>query len=128
MFGCWILAAGVAHLLSRLFGGRGTFEDTLSTLGFATAIATLASVAHDLPESFLGAIGAINTRAYEVQLNSATPAAFVLWIFYGLYGVLFVVLYPLAVKAAQRIKTAPAILVGELAFIVYQGVFFVFNR
>ncbi len=33
MFGCWILAAGVAQLLSRLFSGEGTFEDTLSTTG-----------------------------------------------------------------------------------------------
>src|SRR6266540_116559 len=24
MFGCWILAAGVAHLLSRLFSGKGS--------------------------------------------------------------------------------------------------------
>jgi hypothetical protein len=128
MFGCWILAAGVAQLLSRLFRGKGTFEDTLSALGFATAAATLASLAHDLPETILGATGVINFRVYEAQLNAATPAALVLWIFYGLYAVLFVVLYPLAVRSAQKIKLGPAILVGELAFIVYQGVFFIFNR
>lgn len=28
MFLCWILAAGVAQLLSRAFSGKGTFEDT----------------------------------------------------------------------------------------------------
>jgi len=30
----WILFAGSAHLLSRSFGGRGTFEDNLAVLGF----------------------------------------------------------------------------------------------
>lgn len=130
MFGAWILAAGVAQLLSRAFGGQGTFEDTLSALGYATAIATLASVAHDLPESFLGATGLLDLRAYEARLNSATLAALVLWIFYVLYLILFLVLYPKAVGAAQRFGPGiwRSILVGELAFIVYQGVFIIFNR
>jgi hypothetical protein len=128
MFGGWILAAGVAHLLSKPFGGKGAFEDTLSTLGFATLAATLAAVAHDLPQTFLGAIGVLDQASYEAQMSSATPAAVVLWIFYGLFGLLFLVLYPKAVGAAQRLKPAPAILIGLLAFVVYQGVFLIFNR
>jgi len=128
MFGCWILAAGVAHLLSKPFGGRGTFEDTLSTLGFATLAATLASTLHDLPETFLGAIGVTDQASYEAQMSSATPAAVLLWTFYGLYALLFLLLYPKAVAASQRLRPAPAILVGLLAFIAYQGMFLVFNR
>jgi hypothetical protein len=61
-------------------------------------------------------------------MSSATPAAFVLWIFYGLFGLLFLVLYPKAVGASQRLRPAPAILIGLLAFVVYQGVFLIFNR
>jgi hypothetical protein len=70
MFMCWILAAGVAQLLSRPFSGKGSFEDTLSMLGFAISIASLASLLLDLPDSFLGAIGLLNLREYEVALNS----------------------------------------------------------
>lgn len=29
----WILAAGFAHLISKPFGGQGTFEQTLAVLG-----------------------------------------------------------------------------------------------
>src|ERR1700690_206398 len=32
MLMCWILVAGVAQLLSRLFAGKGSFEDNLSVL------------------------------------------------------------------------------------------------
>src|SRR5690349_20317072 len=60
MFGCWILAAGVAHLLSRLFSGRGSFEDTLSSFGFGITIATFIALLHDLTDSFLGAIGLLD--------------------------------------------------------------------
>jgi hypothetical protein len=34
MFMGWILAAGVAQLLSRPFSGKGRFEDMLSVFGF----------------------------------------------------------------------------------------------
>jgi hypothetical protein len=128
MFGAWILAAGVAQLLSRPFGGSGAFEDNLSAFGFAIGIAVLASLLHDLPDSFLGAIGVLDLKAYEVVLNSPTIWRTILWILYGLSFVLFVILFPKAVGAAQRIRRGPAIFVGILAFVTYQGAFLIFNR
>jgi hypothetical protein len=38
------------------------------------------------------------------------------------------VLFPKGVGAAQRLRRGPAILVGVLAYLVYQGVFLIFNR
>ena len=128
MFGAWILAAGVAQLLSHPFGGKGTFEDNLSVFGFAIGIAVLASLLHDLPDSFLGAIGVLNLREYEVVLNSPTIWRTILWTLYGLSFVLFLIFFPKAVGAAQRIRRGPALLVGILAFVTYQGVFLIFNR
>ena len=128
MFAAWILAAGVAQLLSRPFSGKGSFEDNLSVFGFAISIASLASLLHDLPDAFLGAIGVINLREYEVALNSPTIWRTILWILYGLYFILFFLLFPKGIGAAQRIRSGPAILAGVLAFMVYQSVFVIFNR
>ncbi len=128
MFGCWILAAGVAQLLSRPLSGEGSFEDNLAVLGFSIGIASLASLLHDLPSSFLGAIGVVDISEYEIALNSPTIWRTVLWIFYGLYLVLFLILFPKGIGAAQRMRRGPAILVGVLALLVYQGVFLIFNR
>jgi hypothetical protein len=128
MFGGWILAAGVAHLLSRLFSGKGSFEDTLSVFGFGITIATLVSALHDLPDSFLGAIGLLNLRWYEVALNSPTIWRTILLTVYSIALILLVVLSIKGVGAAQRLKPVPAILIGLIAAIVYQGVFFIFNR
>lgn len=125
---CWILAAGVAQLMSRLFGGIGSFEDTVSVLGFAIGIASLAALAHDLPDSFLGAIGVLDLRWYETALNSPTVWRTVLWLCYGAALVWAPVLCVIGVAAAQRIRRGPAVLVGVLAFLVYQGVFLIFNR
>jgi hypothetical protein len=128
MFGCWILAAGVAQLLSRAFAGKGSFEDTLSVLGFGIGIATLASLLHDLTDSFLGAIGVLDLKWYEMALNSPTIWRTILWTLYTLSFVFFLVLFPKGIGAAQRIRGGPAIVVGVLSFLVYQGVFFIFNR
>ena len=128
MFGCLLLAAAVAQLLSRLFGGRGRFEDLVSVFGFGTAIACLASLAHDLPDSFLGAIGVLDQHHYEVLLNTPTIWRAILLTLYGASMVWFCVLFPKGVGAAQRLKAAPAIAIGLAAFAVYQGLFFVFNR
>jgi hypothetical protein len=128
MFLGWILAAGVAQLLSRAFSGKGSFEDTLSVFGFGVGISTLTSLLHDLPDSFLGAIGVLDLRWYETVLNSPTIWRTILLILYSLSFVLFLVLFPKGIASAQHLRRGPAILVGVVAFIVYQGVFFIFNR
>lgn len=128
LFMGWILAAGVAQLLSRPFAGKGSFEDNLSVFGFSISLASLASLLHDLPDTFLGAIGVIDLREYEVALNSPTIWRTILWILYGLYFIFFFLLFPKGIGAAQRIRSGPAILIGVVAFIVYQGVFVIFNR
>jgi len=128
MFMCWILTAGVAQLLSRPFAGKGSFEDNLSVFGFCIGIATLASLLHDLPDSFLGAIGILDQSWYEQALNSPTIWRTILWIFYSLSFILFFVLFPKGIGTAQRLRLGPAILVGVLSFLVYQGFFLIFNR
>lgn len=128
MFGCWILAAGVAHLLSRIFAGKGSFEDTLSVFGFGATIATLFALSHDLTDSFLVAIGLLDARWYEVQLNSPTIWRAILLTLYSIALILLLVLLTKGVFASQRIKRIPGILIGFVSFIVYQGTFFIFNR
>ena len=128
MFAGWILAAGVAHLLSKLFSGQGTFEDTLSALGFGITIATFFSALHDLPDSFLGAIGLLDLRWYEVALNSPTIWRTILFTLYGIALFILVLLSVRGVSASQKIKSGPALFIGVVAAIVYQVMFLVFNR
>jgi len=128
MFGCWILAAGVTHLLSRMFSGKGSFENTLSVFGFGITVATFIALLHDLTDSFLGAIGLLDLRWYEVQLNSPTIWRTILLTLYSIALIMLFVLLTKGVFASQRIKRIPGILIGLVAFVVYQGTFFIFNR
>lgn len=125
---CWIAASGIVQLASKPFGGSGTFEDTLSVLGFSIGIACLASLLHDFPDTLLGALGVLDLREYEVLLNSPTIWRTILWICYGTSFILFVILFWKAVKVVQKIGSIPAFFVGQLGFLTYQTLFLVFNR
>jgi hypothetical protein len=128
MLAGWVLAAGIAHLLAKGAGGKGSFEGTLSVYGFGFLASSLAALLHDLPDSFLGAIGLLDLRWYETALNSPTIWRTILLTLYAIYGILMLFLLIRGVKDAQRIKTAPAILIGLVAFALYQGMFLLFNR
>lgn len=128
MFGCWILASGAAHLLSRLTSGKGSFEDTLSVFGFGITVATLIAALHDLTDSFLGAVGLLDIRWYEVALNTPTIWRTILWTAYGSALIMLFVLLITGIRSVQKVKLSTALWIGSIAAIIYQGVFVIFNR
>lgn len=128
MLGGWILAAGVAHLLSRLVSGKGSFEDTLSVFGIGITIATFISALHDVPDSFLGAIGLLDLKWYEVALNSPTIWRTILLTLYGIALLVLVIQLIFGTAVVQKIKRRHALWIGFTAAVVYQVVFLVFNR
>jgi hypothetical protein len=128
MFMCWVLTAGVIQLLSRLVSSTGTFEDTATALGFGIGVATWATLVHDLTDAVLSALGIIDMKAYEAALNAPTFWRALLWTLYSVYFIWMITLFAKGVRAAHRLGWIPSVALGLAAFIVYQGIFFVFNR
>jgi hypothetical protein len=124
----WLLAGAVAQLFSRGWGGTGTFEDTLGALGYATAIASWCTLAHDLLTSGLGAFGILDQRAYEDAMSSPTPFRTLIWALMIAYAAAFITLFSMAVASTHGLRRTRAIVAGTAAFIAYQGVFVLFNR
>jgi hypothetical protein len=126
---CWVLAGGVMHLLSKPFGGRGTFDDTLASLGFAIALATFISLIPDAIRALLTSLGVINRAAWERAVYEPGTADFVfLWAYMIAYMLALLSLLPVSVVWSQRLQRWPAIVVGIAGAVVYQGVYFIFIR
>jgi hypothetical protein len=126
---CWILATGVMHLLSKLFHGAGTFEDTLALLGFAVALPTLVSLLPDAVRAVLTSVGVLSRAAWEQAVSEpGTPDWLFLWSYMSAYLVGLLCLFPLSVATAQRLRRWPAVVVGLVGAVVYQGVYVVFIR
>ena len=125
---CWFAATAVIQVLARLSNGTGAFEQTLSVLALSISIAMWGGLIHDLPMSFLSAIGVIDARQHEIDMNSPTIFRTLLWICYSVYFLAFLILFPLAVSVAHKLSTGRSIGIGWLAFVVFQIIFLVFNR
>jgi hypothetical protein len=124
----WILAAGVVQLLSRLFSGKGSFEDTLAVMGLGIAVAMWGTMLHDLVMSFLGAIHVISLPQHEIDMNSPTIWRTLIWTCMIIYLVWFIVMFSKGIAAAHRVKRGQAVVLGFIGFVVFQGMFLVFNR
>lgn len=88
-----------------------------------TAAASLATLIPDLITSGLGVTGVIEQKALDLLWGTVY-----LWLYLGLYTLLFVVLYPLAVRAVQKIHVWQAVLVGVFGVLVYHSFLLVWNR
>lgn len=125
---CWIVASATIQILSRIFKGAGTFEQTLTVIALSISIAMWGGLIHDLPMSFLSALGIIDARQHEIDMNSPTIFRTLLWICYSIYFVAFMILFPISVKVTQKLTTAKCILIGWTGFICFQIIFLIFNR
>ena len=83
---------------------------------------------HDLTDAALGAAGAIDMKAYEAALNGPTFWRALLWTLYSIYFVWFLVLFANGIGLAHKISRWKSALLAVAGFLVYQGVFLVFNR
>jgi len=124
----WFMAASVVQVLAATMKGKGTFEQTLSTLGLGIAVAMWGTLVHDLAMSFLSALRVIDARQHEIAMNSPTIWRTLLWISITIYLFAFVLLFTKAVRAVHRISYPKAFLVGLSGFLVFQLMFVLFNR
>jgi len=125
---CWFTATSFIQVVSRLLGGAGTFEQTLATISLSISIAMWGALVHDLPMSFLSAIGVINASQHEIAMNSPTIFRTILWICYTIYFIGFFILFPTSVRVVHKLNWRKSIMIGALAFIIFQTIFLIFNR
>lgn len=125
---CWLTATSFIQVAGRLLGGEGTFEQTLTTIALTISIAMWGALIHDLPMSFLSAIGVINAGQHEIAMNSPTIFRTILWVCYSIYFIAFFILFPLSVRVVHKLNWIKSITIGSFAFIIFQLIFLIFNR
>lgn len=124
----WITAAGTVHLLSRAFGSRSDFNNTLVVLGFGIGIVTWSSLAHDLIDAFLALTGVIQMSEYERMLNEPTFWRYLLFTLYIIYFIWFIALFFKGLRNVHRLKAGHLYLMSVTGLIVFQSVLLIFIR
>lgn len=125
---CWFTTATFIHVVCRNKNKNIDFDDTLAVLSLAISVAMTFALLHDLPMSIASATHVIDARQHEIAMNSPTTWRTLLWLFYSMYTVAFLVLFPIAASVLYNASTPKAIITGVLAFVLFQTLFLVFNR
>ncbi len=128
MFLGWIFAAGVMQVFCRILGGSGSFEATMSTLGFALTVSTFVTW---IPES-VGAVLFITGATTPSGFLEAASRSGALQVFLNLYQLVAVgwmlVLAVIAAAVSHSLRWWRAALAGFLSIIVFMGMMLVFIR
>lgn len=124
----WFATTSYIQILSRLSGGKGTFEQTLAMIALSIGVAMWGGLIHDLPMSFCSAVGIIDARQHEIDMNSPTIFRTLLWTAYAIYFTAFFILFPLAVRVVHGLKWGRSVAIGLSGFVLFQLIFLVFNR
>lgn len=125
---CLLVSASVVQIIGQLFNGKGTFEQSLVAISLSISVAMWGGLIHDLPMSFLSAVGVIDAKQHEIAMNSPTIFRILLWICYSVYFIAFLVLFSTSVRVVHGLSRAKSIFTGTLSFIVFQVIFLIFNR
>lgn len=125
----WIAASGFAHLLARALGGRGEYESVAGTLGLAISVAIWSTGLHDVVTTCMGYVGLLDQRAYEDAMNDGgSGPGMLIRSLMLLYLAWFVVLFTKAVGASHGLGVGRSACAGVVGFVVFQGLYFLFNR
>jgi hypothetical protein len=123
-----LLATASVYLLSRTAGGVGSFDDTLAQIGPAVAIGTTFTLVPDLVIGVLLNTGAMSDRVWMEGITHPSAILAMVWTYLSLYIVAFLVVFPIAVARAHRLRRLSAVAIGWAGFAVYQGFLLVFVR
>jgi hypothetical protein len=123
-----VTAAAMTQLLSKVFGGKGSFEDSVSVLGFGVGVATWSTMLHDLTDAFLSFIGVISMPAYEKLLNEPTFWRSLLWTLFAIYFVWFIVLFTKGMREVHKTSIFASVILGITGLAFYQVMLLIFIR
>jgi hypothetical protein len=124
----WIMAAGVAQLLSKLFGGSGNFEATLAVLGFAVTVPMFVTWIPETVGTILMVTG-VMTQTDWLEMTSKPGFWQVFGLAYQLVAVAWCAfLFPVAIAQSQRLRWWRAIIVGVATLAVFGLAMFTFIR
>ena len=100
----WLLASDVVWLLAAATGRRPDFGAVLTATATAVGVGTLATLLPDLVTWPLRALGVIDERAWEASISQHTGWFVLIWVTLAVYVLLFLVVFPLAVRHSTQLR------------------------
>ena len=114
----WVLLAGLTTLIAIPFKGKGSFEDTLSVLGFPFIILFVFILIPDVITDYI-LRKAITSNVYWTVINPIRLFLPTVWV---------VIIHYLAIREAQKMKGIKTLVTFVVAYIPYMALVMTYVR
>lgn len=115
----WILLAGLIQIISILFKGKGSFEDTLSLSGLPYFVLIIFMFIPDIIVDYLIPKSIVESYIFWNIINPARLLLVSIWI---------MIIHIIAVKEVQKLTNIKAIIVTMLSYIPYMAITLTYIR
>jgi len=124
----FFFATGFVYFCLRLSRTEVSFESVLMVLGFGVGVGSLSSLIHDLTDSFLGFIGVIDIKQYEMMLNQPTFWRYLLLTLYTIYSIWVFILFQKGFKVVANIGNGKSTVFALISLVAFQLVLLITIR
>ena len=117
----WLLASDIAYMLSKAFGGSGSYDTILGGFGMAAFISGYFALIPDFIQGVLWTTGWVPFTEYQ-ELTSHGFLAVIVWGYLLAYSIAYLLLYSVTIHYSQNLSQSKSVIVAVSAYFV--SVFF----
>ena len=112
----WLLASSIAYLLSKMVGGKGSFDSILGGFGLTMAVSAYISLIPDYIQGILWSTGWVPFTEYQ-EVTSRGILLVVVWTYMIAYTLAHLLLYSITIQQTQNLSRTRSIFVAFGSFV-----------
>jgi len=111
----WLLAGGIAYILSKALGGNGSYDTILGGFGIAALVSAYFVLIPDFIQGVLWSTGWVPFAEYQ-EATSEGLLFVLVWGYIIAYEVSYLVLYTVTIRYSQNLGTLKSAIVAAISF------------
>ena len=123
----WLLAGGIAYLISKAMGGSGSYDAILGGFGLTMAVSAYFTLIPDYLQGVLWTTGWIPFAEYQ-ELTGKGLLLLIVWVYMLAYVLAHLYFYSITIRRTQGLNVFKSIFVALISFFGSFAVWITFVR
>jgi len=123
----WLLAGGIAYVLSKALGGNGSYDTILGGFGIAALVSAYFVLIPDFIQGVLWSTGWVPFAEYQ-EATSRGLLLVLVWGYIIAYEICYLVLYTVTIRYSQNLGTLKSAMVATISFFASAGLYITIVR
>jgi hypothetical protein len=123
----WLLAAGIAYVISKALGGYGSFDTILGGFGITALVSSYFALIPDFIQGVLWTTGWVPFAEYQ-EATSRGLLVVLVWGYILAYNVSYLVLYTVTIHFSQNLGKMKSAFVATISYFASISIFITIFR